>query len=73
MGEAMHVCGFPGCFVVKSSPADAGDPRDAGLIPASGRSPGGGYGNALQYFCQKNPIDRGDLWATVHEVAKNQT
>ena len=73
MGEAMHVCGFPGCFVVKSSPANAGNPRDVGSIPGSGRSPGGGNGNALQYFCQKNPIDRGDLWATVHGGAKNQT
>ena len=69
----MHACGFPGCFVVKSSPANAGDPRDAGSIPGSGSSPGGGNENALQYFCQKNPIDRGDLWATVHGGAKSQT
>ena len=38
-------------LVVKNLPANAGDIRDAGLIPGSGRSPGGGQGNALQYSC----------------------
>ena len=40
---------------VKSSSANAGDIRDVGLIPGSGRSPGGGHGNPLQYFCLENP------------------
>ena len=42
-------------LVVKDSPANARDIRDAGLIPGSGRSPGGGHGNPLQYSCLKNP------------------
>ena len=46
---------------------------DAGLIPGSGRSPGGGHGNPLQYSCLENPMDRGAWWAEVHRVAKSQT
>ena len=46
---------------------------DAGLIPGSGRSPGEGNGNPLQYSCLENPTDRGAWWATVHEVAKSRT
>ena len=46
-------------LVVKKLPADAGDTGDAGLIPGSGRSPGGGHGNPLQYSCMENPMDRG--------------
>ena len=42
-------------LVVKNPPADAGNIRDAGLIPGSGRSPGGGHGNPLQYSCLENP------------------
>ena len=38
------------------------------MISGLGRSPGGGYGNPLQYFCLENPMDRGAWWATVHEV-----
>ena len=46
-----HICmGFPSGSVVKNPPANAGDVRDAGLIPGLGRSPGGGHGNPLQYF-----------------------
>ena len=41
------------------APANARDIRDAGLIPGSGRSPGGGDGNPLQYYCLENPLDRG--------------
>ena len=41
-------------------------------IPGSGRSPGGGHGNPLQYSCLENPMDRGTWWATVHRVTKNQ-
>ena len=51
--------------MVKSPPANAGDVRDAGWIPGSGRSPGGGNGNSLQYSCQKNSMDRGAWWAAV--------
>ena len=59
-------------LVVKNPPANAGDTRDAGLIPGSGRSPGGGHGNPLQYSCLENPMDREAWWATVHSVGKNQ-
>ena len=58
-------------LVVKNLPANAGDMRDAGLIPGSGRSPGGGQGNTLQYSCLENPMDRGAWQATVHRVAKS--
>ena len=44
-------------LVVKNLPANAGDLRDGGLIPGSGRSPGGGRGNPLQYSCLENPRD----------------
>ena len=44
--------------MVKSSPANAGDIRDVGSIPGSGRLPGGGHGNILQYSCLENPMDR---------------
>ena len=46
-------------LVVKNSPANARDKRDASSIPGSGRSPGGGHGNTLQYSCLENPKDRG--------------
>ena len=58
---------------VKSSPANAGDSGDAGSIPGSGRSPGGGPGDAPQYSCLGNLMDRGDWWATVHGIANSQT
>ena len=53
--------------MVKNPPANSGD---LGLIPESGRSPGGGNGNLLQYSCLENPTDSGAWWATVHGVAK---
>ena len=56
--------------MVKNPPADAGDTRDLGLIPGSGKSPGAGYGNPLQYSCLENPMDRGTWWATVHGGCK---
>ena len=59
--------------MVKNLTASAGDARDAGFIPGSGRSPGGGNGNPLQYSCLDNPMDKGAWWATVHEVTKNWT
>ena len=49
------------------------DIRDAGLIPGSGRPPGGRHGNPLQYACLENPMDRGAWWVTVHSVAQSQT
>ena len=61
---------FSGGSVVKNPPAIAGD---MGSIPGSGRSPGVGNGNPLQYSCLRNPIDRGASWATVHRVAKSRT
>ena len=62
-------------LVVKNLPASAGDMRDAGSIPWSRRSSGGGHGNPLQYPCLRNPMDRGAWWtrATVHGVIKSQT
>ena len=57
-------------LAVKNLPADVGDLRDVGLIPGSGRSPGGGHGNSLQYSCLENPMDRRAWWATVHGVHK---
>ena len=58
-------------LVVKNPPANAGDARDMGLIPGSGRSPGGGHGNPLKFSCLGNPMDRGVWWAAVHGVAKS--
>ena len=60
-------------LVVKNPPANAGDTGDAGSIPGSGRSPGLGHGNPLQYSCLENLMDRGGWWATVHRVAKSWT
>ena len=51
----------------------AGDVRNAGWIPGSGRSAGGGHGNPLQCSCLEKPIDRGAWRATVHRVAKSRT
>ena len=60
-------------LMVKNSPANAGDVKDTGSIPGSGRFPGGGHGNPLQYSCLENPMDRGAWWAMVHRVAQYQT
>ena len=65
--------GFPGGSEVKNPPDNAGDMRDTGSIPGSGRSPREGSGNPLQYSCLENPTDRGDWQATVYGIAKNQT
>ena len=60
-------------LVVKNPPSNAGDLRDVGLIPGSGRSPGGGRGSPLQCSCLGNPMRRSAWQATVHRVAKSQT
>ena len=62
--------GFPGGSEVKASAWNEGDP---GLIPGSGRSPGEGNGNPLQYSCLENPMEGGAWQATVHRVAKSLT
>ena len=59
--------GSPGGSVIKNSPANV---EEMGLTPGSGRSPGEGNGNILQYSCLGNPMDRGAWWATVHGVRK---
>ena len=56
--------------MVKNLPANAGNTGDKSSIPGSGRSPGGGNGDPLQYSCQDNPMDRGDWRATVHGATK---
>ena len=58
-------------LVVKNLPANAGDIRDMGSIPGSGRSPEGGHGNPFQYSCLENPMDRGAFWAIVHRVTQS--
>ena len=60
-------------LVVKNPPADAGDARNAGSIPGSGRFPGGGHGSPLQHSCLENPMDRGARRATVYGVAQSWT
>ena len=58
-------------LLVKNPSANVGDIREVGSIPESGRSPGGGHGNPLQYSCLENPMDGGAWWATVHGVPKD--
>ena len=57
--------------MVKNPPANAGDIIDTDSIPRSGRSPGEGNGNPLQYPCLENSANRGAWWATVHGVTKS--
>ena len=59
--------------MVKNSPVNARELRDAGSIPGSGRSPGGGNDNPLQYACLQTPMDRGAWQVTVHGVTGSQT
>ena len=59
--------GFSGGSVIKNPPANTGD---VGSIPGSGRSPGEGNDNPLQYSCLENPIDRRDWYAIIHWIAK---
>ena len=58
--------------MLKNPPANAGDIRDLSSIPGSGRSPGEGHGNPLQYSCLENLMDRGAWKATVHRVTKSR-
>ena len=62
--------GLPRWLSDKEPACQAGD---LSLIPGSGRSPGGGYGNALQYSCLRNPVDRGAWRATVCGITKSKT
>ena len=58
-------------LVVKNLPANAGDTRDLGSLPGSGRSPGGGHGNPLQYSCLEHLMDRGAWQARAQGVTKD--
>ena len=60
-------------LVLKNLPANAGEAKDVDSIPGSGRSPGGGNDNPLQYSCLENAMDLGAWQATVHVVSKSQT
>ena len=64
---------FVRASLVAQVKASASNEGDLGSIPGSGRSPGEGNGNPLQYSCLENPMDGGAWWATVHRVAKSQT
>ena len=59
----IHIADSQVALAVKNPPGNAGDTRDAGLIPGSRRSPGVGNGNPLQHSCLENPMDRGAWWA----------
>ena len=59
--------------MVENLPTNSGDVRDMGLIPGSGRSPGGDHGNPPQYSCLENPLDKEALWAVVYRIIKSQT
>ena len=65
--------GLPQWLRGKESTCDAEDTGDPGLIPGSGRSPGGGHGNPLQFSSMENPLDRRSWKATVHRVSRSQT
>ena len=69
--QCANECTAP--WLPKNPPANAGDARDVGLIPVSGRSAGERSGNTLQYPGLEKSMDRGPPWATIHGVAKNQT
>ena len=65
MPQGLYFWAFQAVPVVKNPPANAGDIRGMGLIPESGRSPGGGHDNPFQFSCLENPMDRGVWQATV--------
>ena len=60
-------------LLVKNLPANAGDIRDIGSVPGSGRSPGGGHGNPLQYSCLEHPMDKGAWQGRVQSFKKHLT
>ena len=60
-------------LVAKNLPANAGDAKDVGLIPGSGRSPAGGHGQPLQYSSLEKPVGSGAWWAAVHRVTQSRT
>ena len=64
---------LPGWLSDKNPPANVEDRGDTGSVSGSGRSPGEGNGNLLQYYCQDNPMDRGAWRATDHGVANSET
>ena len=59
--------------MIKNTPTNEGDLRDASLVPGSGGSPGEERGSPLQYSCLETPMDRGAWRAVVHRVAKSWT
>ena len=63
--------GFPDGITGKESTCQIRTQKRVGSVPGSGRFPGGGHGNPLQYTCLENPMDRGAWWATVHEVTSH--
>ena len=65
--------GFPGGTSVKEPTTNSGDVREAGLVPGSGRSSGGGNGNPHQCSSLENPMDRGAWWAMDHRITKSWT
>ena len=75
LNDFTHYYLFPGAsqvaLIVKNPSTNAGDLREASLIPESGRSPEGVHGNPLQHSSLENPMDRGSWWATVHGVTKS--
>ena len=66
-------CRLPGLFSGREFTYNAGAAGDVGLIPESGRSPGGGHENPLQYSWLQNPMDGGAWQAIVHRITKSQT
>ena len=68
----LFIKAFPGGSVVKTT-CNVGEVGDTGSIAGSGKSPGGGHGDPLQYSCLKNPMDRGVWWTTVHGVTQSWT
>ena len=73
MGQTPALRASQVVLVVKTPPANLGDVGDTGLIPGSGRSPGGGHSNPLHDYCLEKPMERGACRATVHGVKKSQT
>ena len=71
--ENIRVCGFPGGSVVRNFLPMQGGAGDMDSVLGSGRSPGEGNGNPLQYSCLENYMGRGTWWVTVHRVGKSWT